>query len=411
MVIFIVFFISTTIVSNATVNVTNENKNNKNKIMLTIDEEDRNDFFVGDFCDNTFYNMNIDEYQYIEREQIIDIAEGFLNHQWQPTNENIFHDTYKGWHVDTPDRDTYSSQPSNWGWKANQMNAVIPYKWGGFSSISGFNLTNPEDFDEQYTGTGNYEGTIHFGGDIYTDKNFVCQVACGVDCSGFVSRCWNLPIKHGTYTLPYASSQIKYHELETGDVLNIPHYHVILFVEFLNNEKTLIRTIEAGGGYPNVNEHIYTILSVSDDDFYVTLAGYPLDREFGLYRYNYIAQTPFPPIIDGPTSGKIKENYSYTISTIDPEEDDIYYCIDWGDGNYEGWSGPYSSGTEIALSHQWDKEGTFPIRVKSKDTNEHQSGWCDPLEVNMPKSKINSPLLKLIKNHTALPTLLRCILG
>ena len=412
MVIFIVLFTCTTIASSTAVNLTNDKNSDNKKIISLINEEERNDFFIGDFFDTNDFNLHRmagDEYQPIEREQIIAIAEGFLNHEWQPTTENIFHDLYKGWHVDTPDRDTYTYQPSNWGWKANKINTAIPYKWGGFSSISGFNLTNPEDFDEQYTGTGEYEGVAHYGGDIYTDKNFVCQLACGVDCSGFVSRCWNLPMKHGTYTLPYASSQVKFHELEKGDVLDIPYYHVILFVEFLNNEKTLIRTIEAGGGYPNVNEHIYTILSVSDDDYYVTLAGYPLDREFGLYRYDYIAQTPLPPVIDGPTSGKIKENYSYTISTTDPDEDDIYYCIDWGDGNYEGWKGPYTSGAETSVSHQWDQEGTFTIRVKTKDIDEHQSGWSDPFEIKMPKSKINNPLLRFSINHEDFLQLLRMI--
>lgn len=360
------------------------------ELQLTNQNKIKTLYITEDICiiPNANYQSQTQyEYSYIDRDRIIEIAEEYLNHEWYPTEENIFHDEYKGWPIDTPDRDTYTEAPNNWGWKANQMNKAIPYKWGGFSSISGLNLTNPEDFDEQYTGTGAYNGTIHYGGDIYTDKNYVCPKACGVDCSGFVSRCWNLPEKHGTYTLPYTSSLVKLDELQKGDVLNIPRYHVILFIEFVNDEKTLIRTIECGGSLPNVNEQIYRILSVSPDSFYVTLDGYPLDREFGLYRYDLITNTPSPPIIEGPTNGKINQEYSYRISSTDPEYDEIYYCINWGEGTSEGWLGPYPSGKEISINHTWANEGTYEIRAKTKDTNDQQSGWSDPITVNMPKNK------------------------
>jgi len=309
-------------------------------------------------------NLNVD-YDYIERDRIIDIAIGFLNHEWYPTEDNIFHGKYMGWTVDTPDRDTYTDQPDEWGWKSNQLNTGVPYQWGGFSSISGYNLSNPIDFDQQYTGTGLYNDEIHYGGDIYTDKNFLCNLACGLDCSGFVSRCWNLPVKHGTYTLPETSSQIRFSELERGDVLNIPRYHVILFVEFIDAEKTQIRTIEEGGFYPSVNEQIYNIRSVSNDGFFVTLEEYPRDREFGLYRYDLIEGTPLAPIISGPTNGVINNDYNYNLYSIDPENEDIYYYIDWGDDNSENIYGPFESGANVIINHTWASSGTYEIRAKS----------------------------------------------
>jgi len=367
-------------------------------------------FIVGDYADKADVksrSLSADDYAYIEREKIIEIANGYLTHEWYPTIDNIFHDTYNGWSIDTPDRDTFTDMPPAWGWKSNQKNNGIPYKWGGFSSIAGFNLTNPEDFDEQYTGSGVYEGNIHFGGDIYIDKNYVCPKACGVDCSGFVSRCWDLPMKHGTYTLPSASSQIKFNELECGDVLNIPRYHVILFIEFVDEDKSTIRTIEAGGSYPNVNEHIYTIRTVSNDGFYVTLDGYPLDREFGLYRYDYINNAPSPPTITGPTSGSIKESYTYRLSSLDPENDDIYLCVNWGEGSSEGWLGPYPSGTEVSINHSWMREGSYEIRAKTKDSHDVQSGWSDPYIVSMPKMKMIHPFLRCIETYPNLISLLQ----
>ena len=139
-----------------------------------VDNSDNPPFIVNGKYDegsNLSVNDNVD-YEYIERDRIIEIALGYLNHEWYPMTENIFHDKYMGWQVDTPDRDTYTERPDEWGWKSNQLNIGIPYQWGGFSSISGFNLSSPYDFDEQYTGTGSYDGVIHYGGDIYTNKNY-----------------------------------------------------------------------------------------------------------------------------------------------------------------------------------------------------------------------------------------------
>jgi hypothetical protein len=324
-------------------------------------------------------------YDYITRDRIIEIAEGFLNHEWYPTEENIFHGTYAGMKVDTPDRDTYTDWPEDYGWKANQPAHGLPYQWGGFSSIDGYNLSTPRDFDEQYTGTGAYEGTVHFAGDIYTDKNYVCSRSCGLDCSGFVSRCWNSPVKQGTYTLPSISSPIRYDELQRGDVLDIPYYHVILFKEFVNEEKTMIRTIECGGPAPNVNEHVYRVITVGNDGFTVTLDYYGLTQKFGLYRYEYIDNAPETPSIDGPASGNAGTEYNYTFVATDPEGDMVSYCIDWGDDSEMQWLGPSPSGETFTVSHVWKSKGTYCLRVKAKDSHDTESGWAS-LEIDMPKT-------------------------
>lgn len=345
------------------------------------------DMIVGEGAFNfTSPDQCIIDYKPITRDRIIEIAEGFLDHVWYPTEDNIFHNTYMGSWVDTPDRDTYTDWPDDHGWKANQPAHGLPYQWGGFSSIAGYNLSSLQDFDEQYTGTGSYEGTIHFAGDIYTDKDYLCSRACGLDCSGFVSRCWNLPVKHATYTLSNVASPIRFGELQQGDILNIPHYHVILFKEFVDEEKTSIRTIECGGPAPNVNEHVYRVTTTSDDGFSVTLKGYSLSRKFGLFRYEFIENAPGTPSLDGPASGNVGIEYTYTCMTTDPEGDMVSYCIDWGDDSEIQWFGPFTSGESLAISHVWEKTGTYLIRVKAKDIHDIESGWSDPLPVSMPKT-------------------------
>ena len=95
---------------------------------------------------------------------------------------------------------------------------------------------------------------------------------------------------------------------------------------------------------------------------------------------------------EGPTSGVIYENYTYTSSTTDPNGDQVYYKWDWGN-EISAWDGPYDSGYIITAIHLWPVEGKFPVRVKAKDTDENESPWSDPLFVSIPKNKaINMPL-------------------
>ncbi len=101
----------------------------------------------------------------------------------------------------------------------------------------------------------------------------------------------------------------------------------------------------------------------------------------------------------GSTSGKAESTYTYSTITIDPDNDQVFYKWDWGDGTYSNWFGPYNSGQPTNVSHSWDKKGTYFIRVKAKDIKEDESEWSDPLEVTMPKNKafaFNLNLLHLI---------------
>ena len=104
---------------------------------------------------------------------------------------------------------------------------------------------------------------------------------------------------------------------------------------------------------------------------------------------------PNIPIIDGPVSGKIGEEHEYTFSTTDPDGDDVYYWVGWGDGQTDEWIGPYESGEEVLLSHTWDEEGTFYIRVKARDGYDVESDWAT-LEVEMPVNQhsYSFPLLQ-----------------
>ena len=74
-----------------------------------------------------------------------------------------------------------------------------------------------------------------------------------------------------------------------------------------------------------------------------------------------------PPSISGPTEGQPEQEYDFSFITNDPEEDDIWLYIDWDDGTFEEWIGPYKSGEEVVLSHEWDVDDKYDITAECKD--------------------------------------------
>jgi len=89
----------------------------------------------------------------------------------------------------------------------------------------------------------------------------------------------------------------------------------------------------------------------------------------------------------GPENGIVLTSYNYSSSTIDINNDELYYNFSWGDGTNSEWLGPYLSGQECEIGHDWKKRGEYNIRVKAKDIHNQESKWSDPLTVSI------SPLL------------------
>lgn len=94
---------------------------------------------------------------------------------------------------------------------------------------------------------------------------------------------------------------------------------------------------------------------------------------------------PATPSIQGPTKGKKGVTYNYTFSSMDSENDDVSYYVDWGDGTYSGWVGPSASNQQVTLSHTFTKKGSYIIKAKARDVFFAESDWAS-LEVSMPKN-------------------------
>ena len=84
----------------------------------------------------------------------------------------------------------------------------------------------------------------------------------------------------------------------------------------------------------------------------------------------------------GPTTGGLNIEYTYSTSTTDPDQDQVWY--QWKFGSYTtSWVGPFSSGATAEIQYSWSTTGTFEVSVKAKDQNDLESDWSTPLIVTI----------------------------
>ena len=90
---------------------------------------------------------------------------------------------------------------------------------------------------------------------------------------------------------------------------------------------------------------------------------------------------PFKPSKpSGPSEGNLDVLYTFTTSSIDPDEDKIQYRFDWdADGNhkYSPWTTIGNSGHIGSVSNKWDVAGNYLIKSQARDENGLTSKWSD----------------------------------
>ena len=139
----------------------------------------------------------------ITREKIITNAKEYIEVQWYCTEANINHPEYM----------QYGNRPCDFsvGWHTGEA-----YSYGGNDNVATF-------LDRIAKGDGAGSHLSH-----YTAAGGTPWWASGLDCSAFVSRCWEIS-RQSTRTLPNYSAEIPRNELVMGDILNVPASHVRLF--------------------------------------------------------------------------------------------------------------------------------------------------------------------------------------
>jgi hypothetical protein len=166
----------------------------------------------------------------VSRAEALKIAESFVQHRWHATPRNLFHGKdANGIEVHTPDRAGGRCGPLQDCWQADADNIGIAYKWGG--------LDTPESFD-----AGIKAGKA--AGDVYTtekrrrDGAGISEAAVGIDCSGFICRCWKLNKRYSTNSLGQVCLKLASpSDLEPADIMNNSGGHVVLFVKWLDADK------------------------------------------------------------------------------------------------------------------------------------------------------------------------------
>ena len=140
----------------------------------------------------------------------------------------------------------------------------------------------------------------------------------------------------------------------------------------------------------NISTTPFYLLDIPDDTTsFFRIRAYNDDYQWGdygqLYQLSEFTGNSIPtvPVINGETKGKTEQTYVYTLQSFDQDQDDVYYQIQWGDGNQSEWLGPHQSGDSISVEHSWTKDGTYSVMARAKDTNDAISDWGD-LQVQMP---------------------------
>jgi hypothetical protein len=67
-----------------------------------------------------------------------------------------------------------------------------------------------------------------------------------------------------------------------------------------------------------------------------------------------------------------KEGYKATAT--DPDNDQIFYIFDWGEGTLSEWQGPYDSSKPCEIEHPYVNK----VKVKAKDEHGLESEWSEP---------------------------------
>jgi hypothetical protein len=119
------------------------------------------------------------------------------------------------------------------------------------------------------------------------------------------------------------------------------------------------------------------------------------DEFIKIYLGLLVNTPPEKPTITGESSGKPGVEYEYKFISTDPEGDNIEYCIDWGDESDEVSIGPYISGLEVSVKHNWSEEGNYTIKAKAIDVYDAESEWST-FEISMPKKHFSNPILQLL---------------
>ncbi len=272
--------------------------------------------------------------QCVTGKQMLDLAEAYASHKQYYSEINV---------------NGECSQRTVPGWLSVGEHVGVAYDWGGFDSL--------ESYTAELAG-GAQAGDIN----VYKPGNVECSR--GVDCSGFVSRLWQLPGKKGTSTLLEVSKAIDKEAMLVGDVFNKPGSHVVMLASpDVGQDAVQIAESAAGGigrvvirsvgwdylnnyGFRRSNNHCgyfddaepcvtggFTAPAQVDGDQLLLKASFAAPE--GLLRYSIVTDGENISSYDYPMPAPTQDtiDIAVDISELDPGEHtiglwvkDVYHC-------------------------------------------------------------------------------------
>ncbi|UCF49823.1 MAG: PQQ-like beta-propeller repeat protein, partial [Thermoplasmatales archaeon] len=140
----------------------------------------------------------------------------------------------------------------------------------------------------------------------------------------------------------------------------------------------------------------------------------------GYYDIGYIhaigmgdPDAPSTPVVSGKNYGLPLLDHWFSIKATSPSDKDVFYMVDWGDGNVEDWAGPYDSGEMIMVKHSWEMPSNrgeyFQVSARAKDTDGLLSPWGEfEIKISYPRNNVfyNSVFLRFLECFPMLERLL-----
>jgi hypothetical protein len=87
-------------------------------------------------------------------------------------------------------------------------------------------------------------------------------------------------------------------------------------------------------------------------------------------------EAPLKPTITGPSSGNAGRDYTFEVSAVDPQGDDVSIWVKFENNYGTGWEGPVASGEKIQVTHKFSEDHNWVIRARARDGDRNTGPWA-----------------------------------
>jgi len=90
---------------------------------------------------------------------------------------------------------------------------------------------------------------------------------------------------------------------------------------------------------------------------------------------------PITPV--GPSTIETLQDTFFSTGTTDPNDDDIQYRFDWGDGTFSPWGELIENGNTFTAMNQWSNPGTYYVKSQARDQWGMESEWSSAWQLTV----------------------------